>query len=363
MCITRERFQGENKFRCENCMGLTEANRKISYPKLPRILIIQLKRFSGGMEKINSYIPTPFTLQCFCAECISECGSVKEHEYKLYSVITHVGATMCAGHYIAYTCSLNQNSVYNNCPRDINRKDIQLAAQTVASSLLTHTLTTTGAASTANVGSATSTNSNSSTPLNSATVTVNTSKSTANVNSVVSGITRKVLGRKKSSANNVDMGKNVKNYNGVKGVVNGADSAQVINNSSNNTATVTQTNCPGESCCSIKMKTLLSNTTNQYSNGNENPLSNGNDYHSTDNIRNCGYGDQYHHSNSNSTSGTNNGIGSSAKLNNEHIWYMCDDDKIKAIPVQEFREMLLPKKNMITPYLLFYARNDVFGPH
>lgn len=51
----------------------------------------------------------------------------------------------------------------------------------------------------------------------------------------------------------------------------------------------------------------------------------------------------------------------SANVNAEPIWFMCDDDKIKAMPQHEFREMLLPnKKNMITPYLLFYARNDVY---
>lgn len=377
-----EKFQGENKFRCENCMGLTEANRKISYPKLPRILIIQLKRFSGGMEKINSYIPTPFTLQCFCATCIADRANSKEHEYKLYSVITHVGATMCAGHYIAYTCSLNHDSVYNNCPRDINRKETQLVAQTMASAI-TNTMTTTAAATTANAAIVNEASSSAAT-LSSSAPAVNTSKPTTNsssstsgpVNSVI-GLTRKIgLGRKKSSANNVDMTKNVKNYNGVRGMVNGVDSAQLTNNTSQNAAAVAPASatvpqnilCPGESCCSIKMKTLSLNSNNEYSNGNENILSNGLDYHSSENARNCGlssvYSDQFHHSNTNNGSSVNNGIGPSSKASaSEHIWYMCDDDKIKAIPQHEFREMLLPKKNMITPYLLFYVRNDVFGSH
>ncbi|XP_037034268.1 ubiquitin carboxyl-terminal hydrolase 4-like [Bradysia coprophila] len=114
LCITREQLRGENKYRCEECTGLTEAIRTVSYPKLPRLLIIQLKRFSGGKKKINNYIPTPFNLQCFCSKCCTLSEAEKHHSYRLYSVITHVGATISGGHYIAYTTSLDLTNGIDN---------------------------------------------------------------------------------------------------------------------------------------------------------------------------------------------------------------------------------------------------------
>ncbi|EDW39066.1 GL13884 [Drosophila persimilis] len=45
------------------------------------------------------------------------------------------------------------------------------------------------------------------------------------------------------------------------------------------------------------------------------------------------------------------------------IWYMCDDDKIKAMTQREFEELLSPSRKItITPYLLFYARFDLQPP-
>lgn len=352
-------------------MGLTEAIRKISYPKLPRLLIIQLKRFSGGMEKINSYIPTPFTLQCFCSECISDYGNAREHEYKLYSVITHVGSTLQAGHYIAYTCSLNQDSIYIDCLKNRSRKDVQLLAQPAMTAL-----------------SSSSSSEDSINRQNS----FSTNASSVNSSTVINVMKKIGLGRKKSSSNHLDMVKNMKCVNGLKSMVNGSDSGgggsgsgsgssgvsgnngQSINSGGENMSTnPSKTLCPSHSCCGIKMKTPLQQANNQCNNGSDSTLSNGNgngngngtDHSTSDHSRKCSmlnvYSDQY-------TNNIGDNIGSSNyvgphKLRNEPIWYMCDDDKIKAIPQHEFREMLLPKKNMITPYLLFYARNDVLGSH
>lgn len=335
-------------------MGLTEAIRKISYPKLPRLLIIQLKRFSGGMEKINSYIPTPFTLQCFCSECTSEYGNAREHEYKLYSVITHVGSTLQAGHYIAYTCSLNQDSIYIDCLKNRSRKDVQMLAQPALAAL-----------------SSSSSSEDSINRQNSFT----TNSSTVNSSAVSSVMKRIGLGRKKSNSNHIDMAKNVKGVNGLRSIVNGSDGNKLANSTGEHLSTnPPKTLCPSHSCCGIKMKTPHTNSSNPcnggsgggdttLSNGNGNGI--GNDITATENSRKMSnvYGDQYYGNTNNiGDIGSSNYVGPH-KLRNEPIWYMCDDDKIKAIPQHEFREMLLPKKNMITPYLLFYARNDVFGSH
>lgn len=245
-------------------MGLTEAIRKISYPKLPRLLIIQLKRFSGGMEKINSYIPTPFTLQCFCSACISDYGNAREHEYKLYSVITHVGSTLQAGHYIAYTCSLNQDSIYIDCLKNRSRKDVQLLAQPAVVAL-----------------SSSSSSEDSINRQNS----FSTNSSSVN-SSTVSNVMKKIgLGRKKSSSNHTEMSKNMKTVNGLKSTVNGSDGGLSANSTGENVLTnPLKTLCSSHSCCGIKMKTPPSSNANNQCNingggngsSNDNKISNGN---------------------------------------------------------------------------------------
>lgn len=82
------------------------------------------------MEKINNHMPTPLTLQCFCEECNNDetrgnsgGRSESRHVYKLYSVIMHQGATMTAGHYVAYTRLPDESAFaeYFQCDRDSKR--------------------------------------------------------------------------------------------------------------------------------------------------------------------------------------------------------------------------------------------------
>lgn len=353
LCITRERFQGDNKFRCETCTGYTEAVRQISYPKLPRLLVIQLKRFSGGMEKINSYIPTPFTLKCFCAECHLKSDGPKDHEYKLYSVITHVGATMCAGHYIAYTCSLNLNSCYQNCPKEAY-KSAQAAAAVAAAAAAAASANAIAAANAGKDGKSSGASSGSSNP--------------------VTGVVKKLAGLGRNKNSNADATKNQKNCNGVKAITNGVDGIQLGNNASTSPTTaiggvattvgVTATPCPSMNCCSIKMKSMPkavhATTLNGTNGGGGGVVMSNGDYshHSRNGSLSSVYSE---HDQFGQVNGVNraNAVGAGA----EPIWFMCDDDKIKAMPQYEFSEMLSPnKKNMITPYLLFYARCDVHQP-
>lgn len=88
------------------------------------------------MEKINHYMPTPLTLQCFCEECSNNeqqmttssrsTSDNARHVYKLYSVIMHQGATSTAGHYIAYT-KVPEDAMfteYFRCDRDCRRHNV-----------------------------------------------------------------------------------------------------------------------------------------------------------------------------------------------------------------------------------------------
>lgn len=84
------------------------------------------------MEKINNHMPTPLTLQCFCEECSNDQtrgtaggGTESRHVYKLYSVIMHQGATMTAGHYVAYARLPDESAYaeYFHCDRDNKRQN------------------------------------------------------------------------------------------------------------------------------------------------------------------------------------------------------------------------------------------------
>ncbi|XP_011313058.1 ubiquitin carboxyl-terminal hydrolase 1 isoform X2 [Fopius arisanus] len=136
LVVTSEFLSGRDKYWCASCLRYNEAQRAVSFPSLPRLLVLQLKRFStaaGSMEKINNYMPTPLTLQCFCEQCSNEQQSgssnrqgESRHVYKLYSVIMHQGATMTAGHYVAYT-KVPEDSTYNeytHCGRDCRRQNV-----------------------------------------------------------------------------------------------------------------------------------------------------------------------------------------------------------------------------------------------
>ncbi|XP_046470292.1 ubiquitin specific protease 1 isoform X1 [Neodiprion pinetum] len=130
--VTSELLRGRDKYWCACCLRYNEARRAVCFPSLPRLLILQLKRFSttaGSMEKINNHMPTPLTLQCFCEDCINDIPGTSSrretrHVYKLYSVIMHQGATMTAGHYVAYTRLPDESasSEYFNCERDNKRQ-------------------------------------------------------------------------------------------------------------------------------------------------------------------------------------------------------------------------------------------------
>lgn len=320
------------------------------------------------MEKINSYIPTPFTLKCFCAECHVKNDESKDHEYKLYSVITHVGATMCAGHYIAYTCSLNLNSCYQNCPKEAY-KCAQAAAAAAAATAAAAAAAASAAASASNINAASGSNAGSGKD--------GKSSSSSSLLSV-GNLKKKLPGLGRSKNSNVDVAKNQKNCNGVKGITNGVDSIQLGNNASSTTSPtaaisgtaavtgIAPTPCPTINCCGIRMKTMPKATNAATTiNGNNNgiTMSNG-DYsnHSRNGSLSSVYSEHDQFGQMNGVNGVATATApNSNSLNTEPIWFMCDDDKIKAMPQHEFRDMLLPnKKNMITPYLLFYARNDVY---
>ncbi|KAG8228740.1 hypothetical protein J437_LFUL007075 [Ladona fulva] len=134
--LASENLRDLNKYWCEQCLSYNEACRTVRYESLPRLLILQLKRFSAQpsehvgshlgsriwpmtcMYKVKNYMPTPLTLDCFCETCrLSETGT-PPHSYRLYGVIMHIGSTIASGHYVSYVRVSQSEYDYYQCDHD-----------------------------------------------------------------------------------------------------------------------------------------------------------------------------------------------------------------------------------------------------
>lgn len=278
------------------------------------------------MEKISSYSPTPFILKCFCNKCHKKRDEDKLHIYKLYSVITHVGATMSVGHYIAYTCSLDIYNEYVSCVHDKRRLSLSNGSK-----IKPH----------------------------------HGSLPTGEKNN--SGLMKKLIyGRNKASSSG-DMSKSLKPINGLsKIMMNGieklnlnSEKISATNGTTNGTSVTTQkspkTVCNSANCCGIYVKDFANIVENYHNNTITERNINEKSSHQTES------------STTNNLSSTNEEASefdtnaSKPSLNdlNQRVWYMCDDDKIKIMTQREFEDALSKnQKVMITPYILFYARYD-----
>lgn len=132
--VTDEFLRDKNKYYCEECLRYNEARRSVRYQTLPRLLTLQLKRFSstyGAMSKVTQFMPTPMTLSCFCQECrgLDRGKSLGQHSYELYGVIMHLGPNMAGGHYIAYVKTTDNLEYYRTCVRDKARKASSLSSE------------------------------------------------------------------------------------------------------------------------------------------------------------------------------------------------------------------------------------------
>ncbi|XP_054162411.1 ubiquitin carboxyl-terminal hydrolase 8-like [Oppia nitens] len=98
-----ERMSGEAAWECPTCKQKREADKKILLWKLPKVLIIHLKRFSyEGRWKLSTYVEFPIDeLQ------IQTSQSSVQSRYNLYGVVNHSGTLEC-GHYTAYSQNLSK---------------------------------------------------------------------------------------------------------------------------------------------------------------------------------------------------------------------------------------------------------------
>lgn len=92
-----------NKFHCDNCGGLQEAEKRMKIKKLPKILTLHLKRFKytedlSRLQKLFHRVVYPYQLRMFNT---TDDAADPDRMYELYAVVVHIGANAYHGHYVS----------------------------------------------------------------------------------------------------------------------------------------------------------------------------------------------------------------------------------------------------------------------
>eukprot|EP00979_Chaetoceros_neogracilis_P008374 scaffold1862_cov268-Chaetoceros_neogracile.AAC.39 len=93
-----EKMEGDNKYRCENCQDVCDAERAVSLDSAPLVLNIQLARYIFDLKtfrkhKLMNKILLPTSLETKSGDKIVK--------YLLYAVQNHRGSSAYTGHYVA----------------------------------------------------------------------------------------------------------------------------------------------------------------------------------------------------------------------------------------------------------------------
>ncbi|CCF57252.1 hypothetical protein KAFR_0C02590 [Kazachstania africana CBS 2517] len=110
-----ENLEVDEQWSCPTCKKKQPSTKKLTITRLPRNLIIHLKRFDNMLNKNNSFIDYPFNLDLteFWADDfdgnlppgvsneLPARGQIKPFNYRLYGVACHFGS-LYGGHYTAY---------------------------------------------------------------------------------------------------------------------------------------------------------------------------------------------------------------------------------------------------------------------
>ncbi|KAI1653051.1 cysteine proteinase [Daldinia decipiens] len=92
-----------NKFHCDNCGGLQEAEKRMKIKRLPKVLALHLKRFKytedySRLQKLFHRVVYPYHLRMFNT---TEDAEDPDRLYELYAVVIHIGGNAYHGHYVS----------------------------------------------------------------------------------------------------------------------------------------------------------------------------------------------------------------------------------------------------------------------
>ena len=104
--LAPEKLTGDNKYRCDKCMKLCDAQRIIKILQAPNHLILTLKHFRYDSEsrlraKLRHKVHYDETIQLPVSDSSPE-------TYRLYAAVVHSGYSMDYGHYFTYACDSKQ---------------------------------------------------------------------------------------------------------------------------------------------------------------------------------------------------------------------------------------------------------------
>lgn len=92
-----------NKFHCDGCCGLQEAEKRMKIKRLPKILALHLKRFKytedlQRLQKLFHRVVYPYHLRLFNT---TDDAEDPDRLYELYAVVVHIGGGPYHGHYVS----------------------------------------------------------------------------------------------------------------------------------------------------------------------------------------------------------------------------------------------------------------------
>ncbi|KAG6409152.1 hypothetical protein SASPL_132186 [Salvia splendens] len=93
-----ETLNAEDKFFCDKCCSLQEAQKRMKIKKSPRILVIHLKRFKY-MEQLNRHKKLSYRVVFPLELKLSTTLDAGDSVYSLFAVVVHVGTGPNHGHY------------------------------------------------------------------------------------------------------------------------------------------------------------------------------------------------------------------------------------------------------------------------
>ena len=121
-----ETFDKDNLWKCSKCQENIEAKNKIEIYQIPKILIIQLKRFKNN-QKIESFIDFPIK-DLDVSKFITSTTTIENapsKKYDLFAVVNHYGR-LEYGHYDAFCLNYDDNCWYHfndRIVKKINKED------------------------------------------------------------------------------------------------------------------------------------------------------------------------------------------------------------------------------------------------
>lgn len=92
-----------NKFHCDRCGGLQEAEKRMKVKRLPKVLTLHLKRFKytedySRLQKLFHRVVYPYHLRMFNT---TDDAEDPDRLYELYAVVVHIGGNAYHGHYVS----------------------------------------------------------------------------------------------------------------------------------------------------------------------------------------------------------------------------------------------------------------------